>query len=120
VARILVADDEDSLREILARGLDAAGHEVVAVEDGVEALHELKRGRFDLLLTDIVMPRLDGIALALKVGRDYPALEIILMTGYADQEQRAHNLEALVHEIVTKPFTLDEIRAVVARRIEAR
>ena len=120
MARILVADDEESLREILARGLDAAGHEVVAVKDGVEALHELERGDFDLLLADIGMPRLDGIALALKVGRDYPALEIVLMTAYAEQESRAHNLEALVHEIVTKPFTLNKIRAVVARRIEAR
>jgi two-component system cell cycle response regulator CpdR len=65
------------------------------------------------------MPRLDGIALPLKVGRDYPALEIALMAGYADQEQRAHNLEALVHEVVTKLFTLDETGAVVARRTEA-
>ncbi len=92
MARILVADDEESQRVVLARGLEAAGHEVVAVEDGVEALQEFKRGKFDLLLTDIVMPRLDGIALALKVGQDYPALEIVLMTSYADQEQRAHNL----------------------------
>ena len=120
MARILIADDEDTLREILVERLGAAGHEVVAVKDGVEALQELERGGFDLLLTDIVMPRLDGIALALKVGKDYPTVEIVLMTGYADQEQRAHNLKALVHEIVTKPFTLDEIRAAVARRIDAR
>lgn len=68
-----------------------------------------------MLLTYIVMPRLQGIALALKVGRDYLALETTLMAGYADQEWQAHNLEALVHETITKHFTLDEIRAVVVR-----
>ena len=120
MARILVADDEESLRQILVRGLGASGHEVTAVEDGVEALQALERGEFDLLLADIVMPRLDGIALALKVGKDYPGLVIVLMTGYADQQQRAHNLEALVHEVVGKPFTLDEIRAVIARQTDEK
>lgn len=99
--------------------MEAAGHEVTAVEDGVEALQALKRGGCNLLLADIVMPRLDGIALALKTGKDYPELVIVLMTGHADEERRAHNLEALVNEIVTKPFTLDEIRTLVARKIDA-
>ncbi len=70
--------------------------------------------RFDLLLSDIVMPGLDGIALALKAGKDYPAMKILLMSGYATERQRAHNLEALAHRVVAKPFTLAEICAAVA------
>ena len=61
------------------------------------------------LLTDIVMPRIDGVALALKAAKEYPALRIVLMTGYAAERERAHNLDALVHAVVSKPFTLEEI-----------
>ena len=64
--------------------------------DGFAALAALAAQSFDLLLCDIVMPGLDGIALALKAGKDYPALKILLMTGYSAERQRAHNLAALV------------------------
>jgi DNA-binding response OmpR family regulator len=59
------------------------------------------------------MPELDGIGLALKVGKDYPTMRILLMTGFAAERQRAHNLEALIHRVITKPFTLNEICAAV-------
>ena len=71
------------------------------------------QGRFDLLLTDIRMPVMDGIALALAAGRDYPDLTILLMTGYADQRERAHGLDALVHDVITKPFSLADIKVAV-------
>jgi two-component system, cell cycle response regulator CpdR len=67
-------------------------------------------GRFDLLLTDIRMPMMDGIALALAAKRDFPALTIMLMTGYADQRERARSLDAIVEDVMTKPFTLSELR----------
>ena len=67
----------------------------------------------DLLLTDIVMPGLDGIALALKVAKDFPRVRILLMTGYAAERQRAHNLDALIHRVIAKPFSLQEICRVV-------
>ena len=55
------------------------------------------------------MPRIDGVALALKAAKEYPALRTVLMTGYAAERERAHNLDALVHAVVSKPFTLEEI-----------
>jgi DNA-binding response OmpR family regulator len=61
------------------------------------------------LLTDIVMPNLDGIALALKVAKEHPSMPVLLMTGYAAERQRAHNLDVLIHDVITKPFTLREI-----------
>jgi CheY-like chemotaxis protein len=61
------------------------------------------------------MPGMDGIALALKVARDNPDLPILLMSGYALERQRAHNLDALIHEVVPKPFTLREIVDAVAK-----
>lgn len=118
MARILLAEDEAGVREFVRRALAHHGHEVVAVADGLEALRELAAAdgaaRFDLLLTDIVMPQMDGIALALKAARDWPGTRILLMTGYAEQKTRAHNLEALIQDVVSKPFTMDEIARKVA------
>jgi two-component system cell cycle response regulator CpdR len=116
MARILLAEDEDSLRELVARALKQDGHDVVSNCDGAAALEALVRdeGRYDLLLTDIKMPIMDGIALALSVTRDYPNVSILLMTGYADQRERASGLEGLVQGIIAKPFTLAELRFAVA------
>ena len=121
MARILLAEDEDSLRELVARALVQDGHEVVQNCDGAAALDSLSRddGRYDLLLTDIRMPIMDGIALALAAGRDYPALPILLMTGYADQRERASGLEMLIHDVITKPFTLTTICGAVREALAA-
>jgi two-component system, cell cycle response regulator CpdR len=116
MARILLAEDEESVRQLVARALTQDGHEVVATVDGAEAFDALKRegGRFDLLLTDIKMPVMDGLALALAAARDHPKLPIVLMTGYADQRERASGLDSLIVDVITKPFTLAEIKFSVA------
>ena len=116
MARILIAEDEESVRLLVARTLSQNGHEVVATVDGAEALDTLQResGRFDLLLTDIKMPVMDGLALALGAARDYPDLPIVLMTGYADQRERASGLDSLIVDVITKPFTLAEIKFSIA------
>ncbi|HYW60192.1 MAG TPA: response regulator [Xanthobacteraceae bacterium] len=122
MARILLAEDEAALRAFVARALAMDRHEVVATADGGEALDALARahGKFDLLLTDIRMPVMDGIALAIAVARDYPELTILLMTGYADQRERAHGLDALIHDVVAKPFSLGDIRKTVNEALVAR
>jgi CheY-like chemotaxis protein len=115
MARILIAEDEEALRALCARGLTMEGHDVKTACDGGEALDMLTReeGKFDLLLTDVRMPMMDGIALALATARDFPKLTILMMTGFADQRERAHNLEALIHDVITKPFTLATLRDAV-------
>jgi len=109
MARILVAEDDVAVREFVSRALAHRGHDVTAVEDGLKALAAIDAAAFDLLITDIVMPGLDGIALALKLAKDRPELSILMMSGYAAERQRAHNLEALIHNVIPKPFTLEEI-----------
>lgn len=81
MSRILIAEDDTAVREVVLRALANAGHDVVAAEDGLQALEALETDQFDLLLSDIVMPELDGIALALKLSKDWPDLPILLMTG---------------------------------------
>jgi two-component system cell cycle response regulator CpdR len=115
LARILIAEDEDAIRGLVARALLQDGHDVMTANDGAEALDLLVReqGAFELLLTDIRMPVMDGIALALAAARDHPNITILLMTGYADQRERASGLSTLIHDVVTKPFTLATIRTAV-------
>ena len=116
MARIVIAEDEEPLRGLIARALTEDGHEVTAVADGAEALDAIQRerGAFDLLVTDIKMPVMDGIALSLAVARDFPGLPILLMTGYADQRERAAGLEALIRDIIAKPFSVADIKFAVA------
>lgn len=120
MSRILVVDDEEPLRTLVARGLGMDGHSCLTAADGAEALDVLiaEQGRFDLLLTDIRMPLMDGIALALAAKREFPELTIMLMTGYAEQRERAKSLEAIVADVMTKPFTIAELRAKVMTVIE--
>jgi CheY-like chemotaxis protein len=122
MARVLIADDEVSMRTLVARALRIDGHDTVTAEDGAEALEILSRehGAFDLLLTDIQMPVMDGIALALAAARDFPDLTIILMTGFADQRERASGLNAIVYDVITKPFSVADIRTAVAAALGAR
>ena len=121
MARILIAEDEESIRRLVARALTQDGHDITTANDGAEALDVLarERGAFELLLTDIRMPGMDGIALALAATQKHPALTILLMTGYADQRERANGLDAIVHDVVPKPFTLATIRAAVSDALRA-
>jgi two-component system, cell cycle response regulator CpdR len=111
MARILLAEDDDSVRQFVSRTLTLKGHVVVEAEDGGLAAEILDRetGAFDLLLSDIKMPVMDGIALALSTAARFPDLTIVLMTGFADQRERAHGLEALIYDVITKPFSLGDL-----------
>ena len=125
MARILLAEDEASVRDFITRALRGVGHEVDAVTDGSEALARLRTGpangvRYDLLLTDILMPVMDGISLALSASRDAPDIFIMLMTGYSDQRERTYGIEAIIQDILLKPFTLDELVERVDAVLNAR
>jgi CheY-like chemotaxis protein len=122
MAKILLAEDNDDLRGFVVRALEDDGHDLVATADGAAALEALRLhdGNFDLLLTDVKMPVMDGIALALATGRDHPEIPIMLITGYADQRERAHGLDALVHDVIGKPITIEQIKGAVREALVDR
>jgi len=122
MAKILIAEDDDAVRDMVVRALNEDGHELTAASDGAAALEAINRqnGQFDLLLSDVKMPVMDGIALALAAGRDHPDLAIMLMTGYADHRERAHGLDALVHDVIAKPFSVDQIKGAVREALHLR
>lgn len=107
--RILVAEDNPAVREFIQRALGSAGHDVTVTVDGQQALDQLSKETYDVLVTDIVMPNVDGIALALKATSLHPDLRIVMISGYAQERMRAHNIDALVHRIIAKPFSIVEI-----------
>jgi len=113
MARILVAEDEIPMREFVRRVLEQRGHQVTTVTDGAEALRRLSRERFDLLLSDISMPNMDGLELALKVARDHPGLPMLLMSGYAQERHRLHDYDDLVQGVLSKPFSMVELSGAV-------
>lgn len=120
MARILIAEDEDSLRRFVARALVMDGHEIVEAGDGAEALDHVMESSFDLLLSDIRMPVMDGIALATATAEQKPGMPILLMTGYAEQRERAEPLMQIVVDVVPKPFSLPDIRQAVADALTAQ
>ena len=120
MARILVAEDDNAVRELVTRIIASRGHEVTAVVDGAYALEAVASNKFDLLVTDIVMPRLDGIALALALAKSHPELPVLMMTGYAMERQRAHDLEELVHRVLSKPFTIDQFLAALGESLAGK
>ena len=113
--RILLTEDDDSVRAFVSRALELDGHEVETACHGLEALERLTEcgGEFDLLVTDVKMPVMDGIALAHEASGQWPQLPILLMTGFADQRERAEELTEVIRDVVTKPFTLQQIREAV-------
>jgi DNA-binding NtrC family response regulator len=119
MAKILVADDEAGVREFVERALATKGHVVTAVSDGSEALMALARSDFDILLTDIRMPVMDGVELALAVTKNHPTMPILMMTGFADERERAYNLDQLICDVVAKPFDLATICSKIEKALAA-
>lgn len=119
MAKILVTEDDDAVRGFVVRALQMDGHDIIEAVDGEDGFDRLQehQGIFDLLLTDIKMPFMDGIELTRLAAQSYPDLKILMMTGYADQRERTDGLAALVMDVVSKPFTLAQIRTAVAKAI---
>lgn len=110
MAHILLAEDDNSLREFLGLALGKAGHSVTACEDGVTALETLKtRSGFDLLLTDIVMPGMDGIELAQAATRECPDLKVMFITGFAAVAMGGQEKTTGDARVLSKPFHLKEL-----------
>ena len=118
--RILLTEDDEAVRAFVARALELDGHDVDTACDGIEALEHLDSndGDYDLLVSDVKMPMMDGIALAHSAAERWPGMRILLMTGFADQRERADDLSKVIRDVVTKPFTLQEIREAVSDATE--
>lgn len=114
MTRILLAEDETAMREYLTRALEKSGYEVVAVGCGTEAAPLLEREHFDLLLTDIVMPEMDGIELARHCSKVSPGTEVMFITGFSAVALRAGQTMPNA-KVLSKPFHLRDLVLEVER-----
>ena len=112
--RILLAEDDAAMRTYLARALENAGYEVVAVDRGTAAVPLLETGQFDLLLSDIVMPEMDGIELAQRCAELSPKTKVMFITGFAAVTLKASR-EAPQAKVLSKPFHLRDLVLEVER-----
>lgn len=115
--KILLAEDEQAMREHLTRALQKSNYEVVAVDRGTAAIPFLKEQQFDLLLTDIVMPEMDGIELAQQCAAISPATQVMFITGFSGVTLRAGESVPKA-KILSKPFHLKDLVLEVDRLFE--
>jgi two-component system cell cycle response regulator CpdR len=119
MARILLAEDDEDMRRFLARALENAGYQVVSFNNGLSAYERLREEPFHLLLTDIVMPEMDGIELARKASELDPDLKIMFITGFAAVALNPDMNAPRNAKILSKPFHLRDLVSEVGRLITA-
>lgn len=116
--RVLVVDDEKVIRDMLADFLGMEGYYVRTAEDGTSALNELSKTHYDLVISDLKMPRMGGIALLEEIGKTAPSSLTVIMTGFGTVETAIDAMKRGAYDYVLKPFKLDEVMHVVQRGIE--
>lgn len=115
--KILIVDDEKNIRDILVKTLSFMGYEVAAASGGVEGLNLFLKGSFDLVLTDLEMPGLDGWTLALRVKGKSPNTPVVLITGSEKEAVMEKLKESSVDSVVFKPFVLEDIQETVQKML---
>ena len=118
MARILIVDDQDMMRDSLAQILVRDGHEVVAATDGAAAVARLGAARFDLLITDLRMPKMTGLELLAEAKRLRPDIPVVLMTAFATVANAVEAMKLGAYDYIQKPFNGDEIKLLVDRTLE--
>ncbi len=119
MVKILLAEDDDALRAFLKKALEKAGHEVIDFPDGELAWEVLREAPVDLLLTDIVMPAMDGIELARLAAEKYPGLRIMFITGFAAVALNPESGAPQGAQVLSKPFHLRQLVEEVERLMAA-
>lgn len=117
-ARVLVADDDEVFQEILAETVEEAGAEVELAPDGLAALERLASADFDILISDLNMPRMDGLSLLRQVRTLYPHILSILVTGFGSLESAIEALRLGAYDYIQKPFMVEQVAVTVRNAIE--
>lgn len=106
--KILIVDDERPIRELLVSFLSSSGHQCVTAGNGKEALNRLVQDQFDAVITDVVMPEMDGITLTREISQKYPDIPVLVMTGFSDEYSAQKAVSAGAREFIKKPFSIAE------------
>lgn len=115
---ILVVDDELLIRDLLYDFFTGQGWDISVAEDGEKALQVMRSKEFDLVLTDIKMPEMDGLDLTSKVKQDYPDMPIVLMTGFPSVDTAVEALRKKVDDYIIKPFNINQLYKLVESKVK--
>ena len=120
MAQILVVDDEARMADLIRRELEDNGHSVAVAGDGPSALDQLGESGFDLVVTDLKMPGMDGLDLLQVIRKEYPGTEVVLMTAYASAQTAVKAMKEGAYDYLTKPFEMDELLIMINRVTEMK
>jgi DNA-binding NtrC family response regulator len=118
--KILVIDDEDIVRTSCSRALVPEGHEVKAAKNGLDGLKMISEEKFDLVLTDLKMPDMDGIEVLRRIKEGWPEVEVIIITGYQTVDTAVKSIKLGAFDYIEKPFTPDALIAAVAKALDRK
>ena len=114
-SRILVVDDEEALRTVLRSELISAGYEVSTASDGDEAISTIQNKKFDLVLLDIKMPKVDGFEVLKFIKKSFPSIRVIMLTGFADLKNAIESKKHGAEDFVSKPYDLVDLLTTIER-----
>src|ERR1700744_3569725 len=118
--QVLIVDDEPNLRKILSAQLSRDGYDVLTAEDGEQGLDLLREHHIDLVITDLKMPKVDGMTLLKRALEEDPELPIVLITAHGTIDTAVEALQRGAFDFVTKPFDKDEVRQIVSKALKTR
>src|SRR3954463_10087257 len=118
--QVLIVDDEPNLRKILAAQLSRDGYDVMLAEDGEQGLSLLREHHIDLVITDLKMPKVDGMTLLREAIKEHPDLPIVMITAHGTVDTAVEALKLGAFDYLTKPFDKDEVRQIVAKALRTR
>jgi CheY-like chemotaxis protein len=117
---VLCVDDDPGIRDLLKEFISSLGHRVITAVDGIDALEKLADGHFDIVVTDINMPRMDGIELIKRIKTEFDDVDIIVITAYAMTYKYTDIIALGASDFISKPFNIDELEAKLNRILRER
>jgi len=120
IGRIMVVDDEENIREVLSNYLESLGYEVITASDGQDALSKFEAGAFDLIVSDLLMPNIDGLELLRKVREKDRDVVFLMITGYPSIETAVEAIKKGAYDYITKPFHMEDVKIRIERSFEKK
>jgi DNA-binding NtrC family response regulator len=120
IGRVMVVDDEENIRDVLSNYLDSLGYLVETANDGEDALSKFKRGGFDLIISDLLMPTVDGLELLKKVREEDKDVIFLMITGYPSIETAVEAIKKGAYDYITKPFHMEDVKIRIERAFEKK